>query len=274
MRISWQVLIAGLGLVAARAETPVPPLPRAHAHNDYEHTRPLLDALAQGFCSVEADIFLVNGQLLVAHDAPKVKPERTLQTLYLDPLRERAKGHGGRVYPDAPEFFLLIDIKTDAVKTYEVLRSVLEQYADLLTTFGPDATVTNAVTVVLSGNCPRELLGGERQRLAAIDGRLPDLDGAASPRLIPWISENWRQRFRWVEGEGMPAEDRQKLRDLVARAHEQGRRVRFWGGPDGVALWREQYQAGVDLINTDKLEELRAFLLAVQPHSLASPAPK
>ena len=43
-------------------------LPAAHAHNDYLHKRPLLDALAQGFCSVEADIFLVDGALLVAHE--------------------------------------------------------------------------------------------------------------------------------------------------------------------------------------------------------------
>src|SRR5438128_1656766 len=30
------------------------PLLHAHAHNDYEHTHPLFDALEQGFCSVEA----------------------------------------------------------------------------------------------------------------------------------------------------------------------------------------------------------------------------
>jgi len=65
------------------------PLVNAHAHNDYEHARPLLDALDRGFCSVEADVWLVDGQLLVAHDRGKAKPGRTLQALYLDPLRAR-----------------------------------------------------------------------------------------------------------------------------------------------------------------------------------------
>src|SRR5437016_4155385 len=78
------------------------PLIRAHAHNDYEHARPLLDALEHGFCSVEADIWLVDGKLLVAHDLDKVKPERTLQALYLDPLRERVRRNGGRVYRGGP----------------------------------------------------------------------------------------------------------------------------------------------------------------------------
>ena len=32
------------------------PLTQAHAHNDYEHDRLLLDALEHGFTSVEADV--------------------------------------------------------------------------------------------------------------------------------------------------------------------------------------------------------------------------
>src|SRR5687767_16008437 len=67
---------------------PVIPLVQAHAHNDYEHSRPLLDALAQGFCSIEADVHWVAGRLLVARDRKDTKPERTLERLYLEPLRQ------------------------------------------------------------------------------------------------------------------------------------------------------------------------------------------
>ncbi len=68
---------------------PIVPRPQAHAHNDYLHERPLLDALANGFCSVEADIFLENGELLVGHTKRELASGRTLQSLYLDPLKER-----------------------------------------------------------------------------------------------------------------------------------------------------------------------------------------
>lgn len=61
------------------------PLWRAHAHNDYLHTRPLLDALDHRFGSVESDIFLVGKQLLVAHDPVELDPTRTLESLYLAP---------------------------------------------------------------------------------------------------------------------------------------------------------------------------------------------
>ena len=66
-----------------------------------------MDALEQGFCSVEADIHLVNGELLVAHDRDEVKAGRTLEKLYLEPLLERVRKNGGKVYPDGPEFTLL-----------------------------------------------------------------------------------------------------------------------------------------------------------------------
>src|SRR4051794_35634110 len=82
--------------LAGAADPPAPtPLKNAHAHNDYEHPRPLFDALDQGFTSVEADIFLVNGQLLVGHTAVDLKPGRTLEALYLDPLRARVRANGG-----------------------------------------------------------------------------------------------------------------------------------------------------------------------------------
>src|SRR5712672_4165891 len=89
--LSFAIFSLGSACIFA-ADTTAPanpkPLVRAHAHNDYEHQRPLFDALEHGFCSVEADIYLVDGKLLVAHDRSKVKPERTLEALYLDPLRE------------------------------------------------------------------------------------------------------------------------------------------------------------------------------------------
>ncbi|MGO4759075.1 hypothetical protein AB4212_62455, partial [Streptomyces sp. 2MCAF27] len=96
-----------------------PPLARAHAHNDYEHPHPLTDALSHGFGSVEADIWLVDGQLLVAHDAEDLDPTRTLESLYLDPLARRVKQHGGRVYRGHDlTLQLLIDIKTAGEPTY------------------------------------------------------------------------------------------------------------------------------------------------------------
>src|SRR5689334_9637589 len=128
-RYAWLFVCAAasaLGLtLAAQEEKSLTPLPRAHAHNDYEHKRPLLDALEQGFCSVEADVYLVGQELLVAHTSRDLKPERTLEKLYLAPLKERVRANGGRVYREGPAFYLMIDVKTDAKATYAAVNKVL-----------------------------------------------------------------------------------------------------------------------------------------------------
>jgi glycerophosphoryl diester phosphodiesterase len=245
-------------LVAAEPESV--PLVRVHAHNDYVHKRPLFDALEHGFCSVEADIHLVDGQLLVAHDRDRVKPERTLQSLYLDPLRERVKRNGGRVYPNGPECVLLIDIKGKWQTTYPILREVLKEYADILSTFSDGKKQTRAILAIVTGDRSKEMFGGETVRYAAYDGDLADLDASESADLIPWISSEWSRSFKWRGTGDFPEAERKKLKDIVEKAHARGRRVRFWGSPDQPVFWKELLKDEVDLINTDDLAGAQKFL--------------
>jgi len=258
-----------LGLLLALQPVPqseVSPLRGAHAHNDYRHDPPLLKALEHGFTSVEADIFLAGDKLCVAHESKEIVPDRTLQSLYLQPLRERLAKNGGRVYRDGPRFTLLIDIKTEAEPTYAKLHDILAQYRDMFTAFGPDGRRDGAVLVVVSGNRSLAQMQAQQVRYAGYDGRLTDLESDVPADLIPMISDQWIGHFKW-RGEGpMPPEERQKLDEIVQKSHAKGRLVRFWATPDvrsvaRDAVWRELLSAGVDLINTDDLEGLRRFLL-------------
>src|SRR5688572_21723768 len=72
----------------------------AHAHNDYEHTIPFFSAYTAGFGSIEADIFLKNGQLFVSHDTTGIRSNRTLETLYLRPLKAMIRKNNGHVYSE------------------------------------------------------------------------------------------------------------------------------------------------------------------------------
>ena len=247
---------------AVRADEPrsLPPLALAHAHNDYLHARPLLDALDHGFSSVEADIFLVNGQLLVAHSRFELKPDRTLEALYLEPLRTRTHAGQGKVYPTGKPFHLLIDIKSAAEPTYAVLTKLLARYADIISVVRNGKLETKAVNVTISGNRPQAMMAVEKERYAGIDGRLGDLDSELPSHLLPLISDNWRQHFRW-RGVGPIGEtDQKKLADVIEQAHARGRRVRFWATPDTPAMWRVLCDGGADMINTDDLPGLEKFL--------------
>jgi hypothetical protein len=264
--LGWIALLAlGVSAVCEAAETPGE-RPGIHAHNDYEHPRPLFDALAVRAASIEADVHLVDGRLLVAHDRDQVRVERTLEALYLDPLQERVRDGGGKVYSgEAGPVILLVDVKGEAVATYRVLERLLERYAGLLTHFDGDQIQPGAVTVIISGNRDRAALGRPGRRLAAMDGRLGDLGGSASAAVIPLVSDNWARHFTW-RGEGaMPDEEKARLRQLAEQARTEGRLLRFWNTPDRPVVWRELKAAGVGLIGTDDLAGLRGFMDGAEP---------
>ncbi|MEU3661118.1 phosphatidylinositol-specific phospholipase C/glycerophosphodiester phosphodiesterase family protein [Streptomyces sp. NPDC032940] len=243
------------------------PLWRAHAHNDYEHTRPLLDALDHRFGSVEADIHLVGDQLLVAHDPEDLDPARTLESLYLDPLAARVRAHHGRVYRgDRRPLQLLVDIKTEGASTYLELDRHLRRYRHLFTTYAHGRVHPGAVTVVVSGDrAARAPMAAQRTRPAFYDGRLTDLGTSAPASFVPLISDNWTLNFTWQGVGAFPSAERARLRGIVEAAHRRGQRVRFWATPDlpGAArdaVWGELLAAGVDHLNTDDLAGLEAFV--------------
>ncbi|MFD6920604.1 phosphatidylinositol-specific phospholipase C/glycerophosphodiester phosphodiesterase family protein [Streptomyces sp. NPDC059944] len=253
--------------LAADAEPRTRPLWRAHAHNDYDHPRPLLDALDHRFGSVEADIYLVGDQLLVAHDPVDLDPTRTLESLYLAPLAARVRAQHGSVYRGhrAP-LQLLVDIKTEGSSTYRELDRHLRRYRHLFTTYAHGRVRPGPVTAVISGDrAARAPMEAQTVRHAFYDGRLTDLGSAAPASFVPLISDNWTLNFSWL-GEGpFPDAERAKLRTIMSTAHLHRQKVRFWATPDVAgpardALWRELLAADVDYLNTDDLGGLQEFL--------------
>ncbi|WP_439657204.1 phosphatidylinositol-specific phospholipase C/glycerophosphodiester phosphodiesterase family protein [Lentzea sp. HUAS TT2] len=259
------------GPVPAAVAGGIRPLERAHAHNDYEHDRPLADARDSGFTSVEADVWLVDGELRVAHDLIDARPGRTLRSLYLQPLAELVRANRGHVYPHwRGSFQLLVDIKSDGPATYRAVDEALREFRPMLTQWVNGHERGGAVEVVISGNRPREDMLAQRVRLAGYDGRLSDLGSGVPAGFMPLVSDNWTNHFTWQGVGPIPVAEREKLHRIVSQAHAARYRLRFWATPDTAgqardAVWRELVAAGVDHINTDDLAGLREFLLRNDP---------
>lgn len=236
------------------------PLRRAFAHNDYARPRPLLDALEQGFVAVEADVFLVDGALLVGHGKADLSPERTLAALYLEPLATIIEERG-EIWPDLP-LTLLIDVKSEATATHLALHDALAQHRDMLTQHRHDGVLHGPVSVVVSGHTDLTAMDSQPVRWTSRDGRPGDLvDGLTAATTS--ISEKFGRLFAW-KGEGpMPADQRRGLHRLVEEVHRHGRTARFWG--TNPAMWPELLAAGVDHIIADDLVAMRQFLLANDP---------
>ena len=228
----------------------------SHAHNDYEHKRPLFDALENGFMSVEADVHLRNGDLLVAHNhASDQSP--SLEKLYLNPLDSILAENRGHVYGVGSEnmepFYLMIDIKTNAEDTYQALKKVLLMHLNLCSTSVP-------VRIFLSGNRPIQTILQDANACIGIDGRPEDLGKGYSAVQMPVISDHFRNWSHW-NGKSKPTDkDLSEIKALALRVHSEEKKLRLWSIPDNELTWEALLNLGVDFINTDKLEELDVFL--------------
>jgi hypothetical protein len=248
--------------LARGAEAIAQPLPlqRAHAGDDHKHPRPLLDALDHGFCSVETEVLLVNGVLVVPDARGNTATERTFQRLYLEPLRERVRRNEGWVHPNRPGFILLLNLKSDPDSIWRLLEPLLIDYRDMLTEFDHDRTKPGAVTILLEGGRPAEFNARIPGRLAAVVGGMKELNGEDSVHFVPMISEDWTRTFTWTGHGTFPEDERTRLRATIQNAHTQGRVIRFSGAPDHPDCWRELHAAGADLIDSRQLSALAAFL--------------
>jgi hypothetical protein len=226
---------------------------RGHSHNDYEQPHPLRQALELGFASIEADVHEVNGRLLVSHDKPTAH-SGTLATLYLQPLDSLIRAHGSYVRQhDTTRLLLMIDFKTEASRTYAALKQELAKFPSLMC-----QTRHCPVVVFISGNRPVDLVRTDSFPVA-LDGRPTDLEKGYEVDQMPVISDHYRNWCRW-NGVGEPdAAAFQAIRELAARVHREQKLLRLWAIPDHEQAWRLLSEAGVDLINTDRLEAFRQF---------------
>lgn len=245
-----------------------------HSHNDYERDRPLVTALESGMLGIEVDVFLRNGELLVAHVERDLDPRRTLRALYLDPLytafvelggEDERHSFGGRVRPSGRPVMLHVDFKEENPEAWRELESQLSEYPGMVRRVR-EARSDNPmveqgpVIVVTTGNAPRELIAAADDRLTAISGRIPDdLDSDLPPHLMPTLSTSFASLA------DLPGVDEQgglgrTIGEIANRAEEHGRLVRLWGANDSLVFWRLQAEEQAQLINTDRPDRLGHFL--------------
>lgn len=231
----------------------IKPVP-VHSHNDYSRHVPIFDALAVGCESVEADIWLQDNDLLVGHSEDSLSPERTLRSLYIDPLR-RILEHQNKDHPDdarsvgvfdsspSTSLILLIDMKSDGFATWSALSAQLEPLREkaLLTIHNGSALVPGPVTIVGTGNTPFDLVLDMTTRDIFFDAPLASLSLGvynaansyyASSSLGAAVGKTWFGRLSSRQLRTVEAQTRS--------ARERGLKPRYWDTPAWPIGWRNR----------------------------------
>jgi len=224
-----------------------------HSHNDYAQPKPFYAAWEAGAVSIEADVFLVDGDLKVAHDRKDIKPSRNLRSMYLEPLLKELPKSNRRV-------LLLVDIKENGTAVLPVLLKQIAPLSRYLTTVRDGKRTERQLLIVASGDRPVAEIQALNPRTVFVDGRLSNgTPEPADPNLAPLISDSWTGQFKWTRANGISLSDQAKLAEITYRTHKNGQILRFWATPDDPNFYPVLANAGVDLIGTDFLTRLAAF---------------
>ncbi|MEO6837907.1 MAG: phosphatidylinositol-specific phospholipase C/glycerophosphodiester phosphodiesterase family protein [Ginsengibacter sp.] len=222
----------------------------AHAHNDYLHPIPFYTAWNAGFGSIEADVFPVNGILLVAHDKKAIQTQRTLENLYIDPLLKELKKNGNR------KVNLLIDIKENYKESLILLQKELKPLKKYLFT----ETNKKPLTILISGERPPPSEYKNYPRYIFFDDDLRLFHTPGEWKRVGLVSLSF-ERYSWWNGENtIPEKDKNSLIQVIDSVHNAGKKIRFWAAPDNENSWNLQMKLGVDLIGTDQIESFSKFL--------------
>ncbi|EPS34875.1 hypothetical protein PDE_09839 [Penicillium oxalicum 114-2] len=257
------------------------PIP-VHSHNDYWRERPFYTGLSKGCTSTEADVWLYNDTLYVGHDQSSLTKDRTLQSLYINPILDILERQNPEspfvtgttkngVWDTTPDqtLYFFIDLKTSGHDTLKAVIKALEplRQKGYLTTLQGGQNLTNGpVTVIGTGNTPLDMVAPVSDRDYFFDAPLADLGKLEYSNITALISPIASTDFKatvgtvTVDTDPILDDDQLKaLRDQVSLAKSRGIGARYWNTPSWPVrtrnlVWRTLLREGVALLNADDLD--------------------
>jgi len=245
------IIILGSQLLAAQSLSF-----RGHSHNDYEQQKPFFLAYENRMGSVEVDIWAVDSLLLVAHDREDVSADNTIWEMYLGPIVDLFSKNGGNPWADSKDSFqLLIDLKSPAFPTLDLLVDLLSRYPNIF-----DRKINPfAVAIVISGSRPNPEDYSKYPGYIMFDGNIGAEYTTDQLQRIPLFSAAFNDYCKWDGTNQLPDADKVLIKSIVNDIHKMGKKVRFWNAPDTENAWNQFMELGIDYINTDDPAKFATF---------------
>ena len=242
-----------------------------HSHNDYWRRVPFFDAIGAGAVGVEADIWLFAEELYVGHSISSLTPNRTLDSLYINPLLDVLNkqnpdpkvmpetGHQIKgVYDTTPEqpLIFLIDFKTAGSALFPYVVKALEPLRSkgYLSYQDGSQFVQGPVIVVGTGNTPFDMIISDEANPhhdiffdAPLDQMYEpstaDEDLYQSPPPASntsytynasnslYASVSFKDTVGHLKGGTFSDDQLQRARGFIKGAHLRGLKARFWDLP-------------------------------------------
>lgn len=240
---------------------------------------PLFEALAAGCTSVEADVWLDDDLAipLVGHSRHSLTAERTLKSLYIDPIiailesqypANSMEPAGILGIDDTASLVLLLDLKSSDHRLWSAVQAQLQPLRDgnWLTYWDAarDVRVARPVTVVASGAASFDAIASALRPDIFFDAPLDNLDERYNVSNSHYASVSMTRAVGSVPWSLGPIQRATVDRQIKAAA-ERGLISRYWGTPSRPlarrdSVWNDLVRLGVGVLNGDDINCMNTIL--------------
>lgn len=234
----------------------------AHAHNDYEQSNPLFEALSHGFTSIEVDIHPYKDALKVSHTRfGCLRKKKNIDELYLKPLDSLVFANGGTVFDkDSTQLTLMMDLKTKKKKALNLLHQFLLKHDHLFHKSVNGIERWGPVMVLISGSPPLHEWQKINSPYFFLDARIGTTYPPEVKKRIKRISGHINSITSMdllINGD---IQEMSRLKQIVGSVYKLGYpEFRFWGTRDDEKTWEFLLSIGVNKISVDDLSAFAKF---------------
>lgn len=224
-----------------------------HAHNDYQYNIAFEQAHRLALGSVEVDLVLLHDTLFVAHAVKEIERGLLFENAYLQKISNALQKNNNYVFADSTRVLqLLIDIKTDSLQTLDAVIRAIRNYPALID--------NPSIRFVITGRQPPASQFKNYPSFIFFDGNINNSQHLSCIDRIGLFSDNFKKYTQW-NGKGvLTNKDLVLVKEVITKAHQLGKPIRFWAAPDNINTWYQMMELGIDYINTDHITEAAQFM--------------
>jgi len=230
------------------------PSTRVISSEDLKSKEDIWNMLGIGVSNFEVDLMYIYGELFVTATMPD-SANHTIPTFsdaYLFPLYSILKKNGNSIINgDSRESYILLNIHNDFKKTNFKLKSIVGPYKDLVTYKNGDIWHEGQIRFLIRDKNLQDEISKDGYSCIGWVGGKNDMESNLDSHQMPLIELNFEDITTWSGAGNIPFPDFVKIKELVNKIHQKGRRLSIINCPNHKTAWDVLVTSNVDFINTN-----------------------
>jgi len=229
---------------------------------NFNNKTELWESIGNGIVNFQADVMYIYGKLYVTSLMPDSSGHKlpTLTEAYLYPLYNQFKKNAGEIIPGySGDVFLILNFATQPIQIYKQLASEMRPFSEMLTSKTVGNEHAGKIRILIKNKNQLDQINGIKPSFLGLVGSLSDIEKNVDSGKMPLIEVDFNEISSWKGTGNIPFEDFVKMKDLVAKAHAQNKKISFSNCPNNKTVAELIQTSKADFINTQEANQMAGY---------------